>query len=678
MARKKLKRAGQQAAATEAVPARSAGGAAAPSVGEKVLAAAAVAVLGLAAVLQGGYFEDVSAAIGLGFTALAVGALVVGRGSGAHGQRRLKPSAPLCLAALGVAGMLALVVFCSPSYSQVAGVAPWAVLAASLAAGELLPARSRGVVLRLVGWLGAAVAAVSLCVYTGAFEAAGFLAAGRLNSFFQYANTAGVWFGAVALVGLACGNGYLKAAATLPLTCLLLTKSAGATLVFAVGAALFCALAWARGNRRATVDVALAVVAAGVAGAVVLAIPWASLAVAAAARAFVAWLQAGVFEAPAFGERLSRVSGRAVAAVALAACALAAAAVAVFFADRAAQASQTFVERLIQAHDGVALLAQNPLTGAGPNQWRNLYLYTQTAQYTANVIHNGWLQVLLDGGVVAGGLIVVALAWGLVRSVRRAVCLPSGDKPAAVRAAGEKPAAACDDLAVAVAALMLLAHATLDIDLRFAAVTGLLGLLLGMGARPTGTAGVEGAEGLLAGARRSFAVALAASLVVAGACSAAALVAAVAKDGALSTLAAAGPADAAAAETTASGAFAATDADIQAAYLAFCARTGNAEAAEEHAAAFGLPRTSAQAQALAEAYYAADRGADAEHVLLDELERAPYGYRFFGTVADEFADHGASQKAREHYNELAARANGLIANGSAALLANQQRVEPLG
>ena len=49
--------------------------------------------------------------------------------------------------------------------------------------------------------------------------------------------------------------------------------------------------------------------------------------------------------------------------------------------------------------DAAAVVAANPALGIGPDVWRFLYPYVQSAQYTATSVHCGYLQIALDAGV---------------------------------------------------------------------------------------------------------------------------------------------------------------------------------------------------------------------------------------------------------------------------------------
>ena len=107
--------------------------------------------------------------------------------------------------------------------------------------------------------------------------------------------------------------------------------------------------------------------------------------------------------------------------VAVAACALLAACVlvcagALVQTGRAVQAGQTLVERLIQMRDAAVVVAANPLLGIGPEAWRFLYPYVQSAQYVATSVHCGYLQIALDVGLAGAALFVAAIGFGARRA----------------------------------------------------------------------------------------------------------------------------------------------------------------------------------------------------------------------------------------------------------------------
>lgn len=132
----------------------------------------------------------------------------------------------------------------------------------------------------------------------------------------------------------------------------------------------------------------------------------------------------------------------------------AAVAVLAFEPARWVEAQGTFVERLVQIQDGFKLLSANVLLGVGSEQWAQLYPTVQTVEYIAAVNHCSYMQMALDGGMLAPILYVGAMGAAIAATVRR----------------GQWP------WALAVAALLI--HSVFDFDLHFFALQFLAVFLL--------------------------------------------------------------------------------------------------------------------------------------------------------------------------------------------------------
>lgn len=284
------------------------------------------------------------------------------------------------------------------SYSLVK-VAPYAAIsAASLCAAQIENGSKEQFInlLSLVGLASSALAIIFYFVFPTAF---GFVSSGRLQAFFQYANTAAVWF-AVAAILLLLGGGKKALSAIVPTIALLLTKSVSVICLFCL--ALLYLLATSSLSKRKK---ALSLLAALLVG-------------------FVAV----VFIGP----------------------------------SRMTEACQTFVERIIQWYDGLRLLLRAPLLGIGPGTWRHEYQRIQSAQYTARVIHNGFLQVGLETGLIGFLLFVI---WAIRGLGGLAKCASSDRNARAMFAV----------------ALLLAIHMFVDVDFAFGAVDLLLGTFLTFG-----------------------------------------------------------------------------------------------------------------------------------------------------------------------------------------------------
>ena len=120
------------------------------------------------------------------------------------------------------------------------------------------------------------------------------------------------------------------------------------------------------------------------------------------------------------------------------------------FSHRMESALGTFAERLIQIHDGSMAIFQFPLIGLGAGNWQYLYGKFQTAQYASTVIHSGIIQTGVDAGVIALflGMAVTLSLWMDKKSH------------------------------IPLAALLLIIHSTADFTMKFFPITALTLILL--------------------------------------------------------------------------------------------------------------------------------------------------------------------------------------------------------
>lgn len=341
--------------------------------------------------------------------------------------------------------------------------APWALgaLAAAVCAG--LDGRQARALVAGVAWLGVASSLAGALMFAGIPPVGGAVNAGRLQFLFQYANAAGAWFACTALLCLRADDPRLRRCATAPLAALLLTQSMGAILACAVVASACVAVRVVRsgaGERAASYAEATSFLVQGVLAAIVFllfALPAdhmvgeglgiASLAVATASF-YRFW--------PAMDHRLRRgwIGGT---ALALSACVLAVGAllVALLLHDRLVQATATFAERALQAGDAWRVLAASPLLGIGPDQWQFTYPAIQSAEYESTLVHNSYLQLGLNAGVLAPAALISAGAWAV--------------------AAGSPEWRSTAFPALAILAL----HALIDFDLEFSFFVVLAAVLMG-------------------------------------------------------------------------------------------------------------------------------------------------------------------------------------------------------
>lgn len=248
--------------------------------------------------------------------------------------------------------------------------------------------------LRYICFISSAAAILLFFVFPSFF---GYVSAGRLQAFFQYANTAAVWF-ALSFLLLLDSPLFTKIDCLVPFIALVLTRSVAVAILFVFGLMIYLIL-----EKRSTASFLLA--------------------------AFGLVLILCIYD---------MMSGRIVESV------------------------QTFIERIIQIYDGLRLAGSSPFIGIGPGAWRQSYRFVQSAQYSANVIHCGYLQILLDGGIFA----LTAFLWFCIT---RMICIFK-----------ERSNIPHSSFVVAGIVLMLL-HFMVDIDIQFAFIDLLLVLFLSRG-----------------------------------------------------------------------------------------------------------------------------------------------------------------------------------------------------
>lgn len=617
----------------------------------------ALALLAAVTVLQGGYYSEPAAVVAM-LLVLAVMWMVFGMW-----RRPAKTGLlPLGLLLLTVLLMLLSTIVGGVSYSKLSGLASWSVLPIGLLVGLMVSDAEKVALFRGIAWLGVGCAAVTLFAYVGVLPLEGFVNAARVQSFFQYANTAGIWFAAVALLALASEDRALVAASPLMIVCLFLTQSGGAILAAVIGWVLFSMFAVRADEVKLVLRLGTAIVGSAISFAFALLLsPVAALPILAACVIALYWLASTWEDKRSYAKVPPAWLVAIIPAVAIALVALAASVV----PERIARATQTFVERFIQMADGLRALAGSPVLGLGPDQWQYVYFREQSAQYTANVIHNGYLQAALDGGLIAGALLVAGLVIAWTRSLKYVTGSFHTHLEDSER--GDRGFRELTNMQISAlcASLALLVHAFLDIDLRFASVLLLLGLLQGACCREPKVTGAHETIGLRL---------VACASVVTGLVAVVSLFASLSSSSIAASLVAG---DANALTGFKSDALAADDHSLQVAFLVGSANVGRYDDAVAFSQEKGLPSTGEQALALADNYFGAGATARAESVLLEELGREPYNYQLFERAAQLLREHKASSDAIARFNELADNSNGLLRMGMAALLRNSHSVEEI-
>lgn len=117
--------------------------------------------------------------------------------------------------------------------------------------------------------------------------------------------------------------------------------------------------------------------------------------------------------------------------------------------------------RIYFAKDGLKILKDYPIAGAGGGAWKNLYRQYQSIPYNTTETHNFYVQYATEVGVlglIALGGVIILLLIGMFKSII--------DKS--------------NYLPIYLAAVLLLAHSALDFNLSLAAVGYLLWMLIGI------------------------------------------------------------------------------------------------------------------------------------------------------------------------------------------------------
>lgn len=230
-------------------------------------------------------------------------------------------------------------------------------------------------------------AVIALAAVSGVVALRGAVSAGRIQFPFQYANASGAWFGATLILTEEKRDKVIVWTRLPVLAALLLTRSVGAIGVYCLGMAAGLALSK---NRRAKWPYVVIFHALGVLCALAIVL----------LPTFPAFLAiavtvAGSLMIDKFMPLLIRYKFQWIFLL-LAVIGI----VPVILSQRIASAAGTFAERLLQIHDGLAIVADHPLFGIGAGNWTRIYRTYQTAQYTSNAVHSGLVEFAVDGGVV--------------------------------------------------------------------------------------------------------------------------------------------------------------------------------------------------------------------------------------------------------------------------------------
>ncbi len=117
--------------------------------------------------------------------------------------------------------------------------------------------------------------------------------------------------------------------------------------------------------------------------------------------------------------------------------------------------------RMLFMKDGLKILKDYPITGAGGGAWKNLYRQYQSQPYNTTEVHNFYVQYALETGIlglVALGIVLLSIAWGAFISIK--------DKSPYTY--------------IYLAVLLLFLHSAIDFNLSLVAVGYILWMLIGV------------------------------------------------------------------------------------------------------------------------------------------------------------------------------------------------------
>lgn len=372
-------------------------------------------LVALTAFLQGGFFPSVFL-IG-GITSSFITLICAKR-------KLLRPEITLCVFA-GVYLLASLV----NGYSS-SSVAQACLPASCIGAWFLflsLPMKKREKLLEILLWCSAAFAGIGLAALCDVVTISGAVTAHRLQFPFQYANAAGSWYAAMALLCLQDENKTSKYVQTPILTAMLLTRSIGALGMYGICTAIYL---WKSKKDKKWPQIIL------------------QNALAAPFAAALFFLHGG---AAIFVIVMAFVAGRYQKKLVAAGkqiklhwfCLFGAVAcvIPILLSSRISQATLTFAERICQIVDGARIIAAYPVLGIGAGNWQYVYPYYQSAEYVTTVVHSGIVQIGVDGGILA----IATAIWLLY------LLWKSGKRP----------------LPITLAAILLVGHSLLDFTLEF-------------------------------------------------------------------------------------------------------------------------------------------------------------------------------------------------------------------
>lgn len=418
----------------------------------RVSGAAIALAIAILILEQGGYFALPTCVVGV---VVCIAAIVTWTRRGYSGRNVSLVSVLLAVLALAY---LASAFLNGLSLTTLSETGAWAACAAASVLAASQTESSRAWTLKALSWLGIMTALAGILEFLGFLQIPGGMVDGRLQFTFQYANAAAAWYGAVSLLCLLGPDRDLRRLAPLPVTALFLTQSGGAALVFSA-VALAAGLLLAR---SAQWGVLLRTLALGLVGV-------GQFAFISTLPPYVGLLAMAIYVLTALYDRHTQRALKTIkttvdpklASVAIAIALASAFAIAIFLMPhRLGDALASAAERLCQVRDGIGLWATRPFLGIGPDNWRYLYRYVQTAPYSVAVVHSSLIQCLVDVGLAGAVSLVGACIVGL-HSLGRALSVQEPWSHAELAAT-----------------MLLIMHSVLDFDLQFGSLALMLAFLV--------------------------------------------------------------------------------------------------------------------------------------------------------------------------------------------------------
>lgn len=231
---------------------------------------------------------------------------------------------------------------------------------------------------------------VAIILYTDVIHTVGAVSNGRLAFTFQYANAAGVWFAVSFLLSFFSEIKYIRYLSVFCFFALVVTKSAGALIVLSVlfSVHLFKSGYYKRAGKRGRAGILTVYITEILVALIVIIM-------------------------------------------------------------RGSSILYTFAERFIHCYDGFKVIKESPLCGIGASEWQYVFPYYQSVQYSANVIHNSYVQAGVDAGIIVMALLTALLILSIYKYFKN-----------------ENIAELC--------AVYILMHSVVDYDLRFSSLYMLL------------------------------------------------------------------------------------------------------------------------------------------------------------------------------------------------------------